>query len=99
MRALWVKAPWTLLRSPVLLTAVVAAAAIAGLAATSGGLLRRAVRSESLQGQLGSMSPLAGGLELTTLAHADDPVPPGVRALASSGLQAPVETESTSSAV
>jgi hypothetical protein len=83
------------------LTAVVAAAAIAGLAATSGILLRSAVRSESLQGQLQSMSPLGGGLEMTSLAHADDPVPPGVPALArsSAGLQPPVVTEMTSSTV
>jgi hypothetical protein len=65
VRALWVKAPFVLRRHPALLASVLFAAALAGLAAASLPLVRAGVESESLRGQLRSLTPLAAGLEVT----------------------------------
>jgi putative ABC transport system permease protein len=64
VRALWVKAPFVLRRHPALLSAVVFAAALSAFAAASSPLVRAGVESESLQGQLRNMTPLAAGLEI-----------------------------------
>lgn len=64
MRILWVKAPLVLRRHPAVLAAVVLMAVLAALAAASSPIVRAAVESESLQGQLRVMSPLAAGFEV-----------------------------------
>ncbi|MGN6796558.1 MAG: hypothetical protein ACTHKS_00250 [Gaiellaceae bacterium] len=64
MRVLWVKAPLLLRRHPPVLAAVVLSIALAALAAAAVPLVRAGVESESLNGQLQSMSPLAAGFEI-----------------------------------
>ena len=64
MRILWVKAPFLLRRHPPVLAAVVLSVALAALAAAAVPLVRAGVESESLSGQLRSMSPLAAGFEV-----------------------------------
>ena len=64
MRVLWVKAPLLLRRHPPVLAAVVLSTALAALAASAVPLVRAGVESESLSGQLRSMSALAAGFEL-----------------------------------
>jgi hypothetical protein len=82
LRALWVKAPWALLRSPGLFLAVAAAAFVVALSATSALTVQAGVESESLKGQLKYMSPFAAGLVVKTAARAGSPLPPGIRTLA-----------------
>ena len=65
-RALWVKAPLLLRRHPPLLLAAVVAAGLAALAAAAPPLVGAGVESESLQGQLRTMTPLGAGFEITT---------------------------------
>lgn len=65
MRVLWIKAPLVLRRHPAVLAAVVATSLLVGLAAASAPFVRAGVESESLRGQLRTMTPLAAGLELT----------------------------------
>ncbi|HEY6962740.1 MAG TPA: hypothetical protein VI408_12700 [Gaiellaceae bacterium] len=69
MRVLWAKAPLLLRRHPPVLAAVVLTAALAALAAAALPLVRAGVESESLAGQLRSMSPLAAGLEVVVDAN------------------------------
>ena len=64
MRVLWVKAPLLLRRHPPVLAAVVLSIALAALAASAVPLVRAGVESQSLNGQLRTMSPLAAGLEI-----------------------------------
>lgn len=64
MRVLWVKAPLLLRRHPPVLAAVVLSIALAALAAAAVPLVRAGVESESLKGQLRSMSPLGAGFEI-----------------------------------
>jgi putative ABC transport system permease protein len=64
VRALWTKAPFVLRAHPALLVSVVSATALAALSAASWPLVRAGVESESLQGQLQTMTPLAAGLEI-----------------------------------
>ena len=64
MRVLWVKAPLLLRRHPPVLAAVVLSIALAALAASAVPLVRAGVESESLSGQLRSMTPLAAGFEI-----------------------------------
>jgi putative ABC transport system permease protein len=64
VRALWTKAPFVLRAHPALLVSVVSATALAALSAASWPLVRAGVESESLQGQLQRMTPLAAGLEI-----------------------------------
>lgn len=64
MRILWAKAPFVLRRHPAVLAAIVVMSLLAALAAASSPLVRAAVESESLQGQLRQMSPLAAGFQL-----------------------------------
>jgi putative ABC transport system permease protein len=64
VRVLWVKAPLLLRRHPPVLAAVVLSITLAALAASAVPLVRAGVESESLNGQLRSMSPLAAGLEV-----------------------------------
>jgi putative ABC transport system permease protein len=64
VRALWLKAPFVLRAHPALLASVVSATALAALAAASWPLVRAGVESQSLQGQLRTMTPLAAGLEI-----------------------------------
>jgi putative ABC transport system permease protein len=64
VRVLWVKAPLLLRRHPPVLAAVVLSIALAALAASAVPLVRAGVESESLNGQLQTMSPLAAGLEI-----------------------------------
>ena len=68
MGVLWVKAPFVLRRHRALLAAVVACSAFAALAAAATPILRAGVESESLRGELVSMSPLAAGLDVDVLA-------------------------------
>ena len=64
MRVLWVKAPLLLRRHPPVLAAVALSIALAALAGSAVPLVRAGVESESLNGQLRSMSPLAAGFEI-----------------------------------
>jgi hypothetical protein len=64
VRVLWVKAPLLLRRHPPVLAAIVLSIALAALAAAAVPLVRAGVESESLSGQVRSMSPLAAGLEI-----------------------------------
>jgi putative ABC transport system permease protein len=65
VRLLWVKAPLLLLRRhPPVLAAVLVTTALAALAAAAVPLVRAGVESESLAGQLRSISPLAAGFEI-----------------------------------
>jgi hypothetical protein len=64
MRALWIKAPFVLRSHPALLVSVLSATALAALSAASWPLVRAGVESESLRGQLRTMTPLAAGLEI-----------------------------------
>jgi hypothetical protein len=64
VRVLWLRAPFVLRRHPPVLVAVVALAALAAVAASSVPFVRAGVESESLKGQLRTMSPLAAGLEV-----------------------------------
>jgi hypothetical protein len=64
VRVLWVKAPLLLRRHPPVLAAVALAVALAALAAAAVPLLRAGVESESLNGRLRTMSPLAAGFEI-----------------------------------
>ena len=64
MRVLWVKAPLLLRRHPPVLAAVVLSITLAALAASAVPLVRAGVESESLSGQLRSMTPLAAGFEI-----------------------------------
>ena len=66
MRVLWVKAPFVLRRHPAVLAAITLMALLAALAAASSPLVRAAVESESLKGQLQVMSPLSAGFEVQT---------------------------------
>jgi len=63
---LWVRAPFVLRRHPAVLAALLATAALAGLAAASSPFVRAGVRSESLRSQVRLLSPLAAGLEVRT---------------------------------
>jgi hypothetical protein len=64
VRVLWVKAPLLLRRHPPVLAAVVLSITLAALAAAAVPLVRAGVESESLSGQLQTMSPLAAGFEI-----------------------------------
>jgi putative ABC transport system permease protein len=70
-----VKAPLLLRRHPPLLFAVVVATCLAALAAGAPPLVREGAESESLQGQLRTMTPLGAGFEITTFGTtvSDDP--------------------------
>ena len=97
MPGLWSRIPFALVRHPSSFFAVATVAVLAALAATSVPVLRAAVESESLQGQVHSVSPLAAGLEVRTMASPRSGVPAGVTALrqALPSLRAPVVTDST----
>jgi hypothetical protein len=64
VRVLWVKAPLLLRRHPPVLAAIVLSVALAALAASAVPLVRAGVESESLHGQVRTMSPLAAGFEI-----------------------------------
>ena len=69
MRVLWVKAPFVLRRHPALLGAVLACAALAAVAASAPPFVRAGVESESLRGELATMSPLSAGLDIDVLGN------------------------------
>jgi putative ABC transport system permease protein len=69
VRVLWLRAPLLLRRHLPVLAAVVLTTALAALAAASVPLVRAAVQSESLKGQLANMTPLSAGLEIRTLGN------------------------------
>jgi hypothetical protein len=101
VRALWVKAPWGLVRSPGLFLAVAAAAFVVALSATSALTVQAGVESEALKGQLRYMSPLAAGLVVDTAARAGSSLPRGVRSLPvqEPSLEPAVVTEQTTAFV
>lgn len=61
---MWLRAPLLLRRHPPLLAAIVLISALAALAAAATPYVRAGVESESLKGELRTMSPLAAGLDL-----------------------------------
>ena len=63
-RKLWAKAPVVLLQHRAVLLAVVCTAFLVALAAASAPLLRAGAESESLQGKLAQLSPLAAGMTI-----------------------------------
>jgi hypothetical protein len=65
-RALWLKAPFVLLRHRSVLLAVICASFLVALAAASAPLLRAGAESEALKGKLQELSPLAAGLTIQT---------------------------------
>jgi hypothetical protein len=67
MRALWVKAPLVLRHYPPILATVAVTSLFVALAAASVPLVRAGVESESLRGQLRSLSPFAAGFEVRVL--------------------------------
>jgi hypothetical protein len=64
VRVLWLRAPLLLRRHPPVLAAVVLTATLAAIAGASYPLVRAGVESESLQGQLEQLTPLAAGFEV-----------------------------------
>jgi hypothetical protein len=97
MPGLWSRVPLALVRHPSSFLAVAAVAVLAALAATSVPVLRAAVESESLQGRIRSVSPLAAGLEVQTLSSPRAALAPATTTLwrTLSSLSPPVVTEST----
>jgi putative ABC transport system permease protein len=97
----WIKAPWVLARHPAALLSVLAASFLVALAAMAAPLVRAGVESESLQGQLAAMSPLATGLEIRTFVGAGSAVPAAAAALPRvlPLLAAPVVTDESSAIV
>jgi hypothetical protein len=67
VRVLWFRAPLVLRRHPALLAAVMTCAALTALAASATPFLRAGVESESLRGELRTMSPVGAGLEVDVL--------------------------------
>src|SRR5882757_7479827 len=63
-RALWVKAPFVLMRHRAVLVAVICASFLVAMAAASAPLLRAGAESEALKGKLELLTPLGAGLTI-----------------------------------
>ena len=103
-RAVWMRAPFALVRHVGVLVAILAAALLVALAAASAPLLRAGAESEALKTKLAELTPLGAGLTIESRPaplHDDAPRRAAAARLAARvpDLRAPIATESTIASV